>query len=98
MKGCDDYSETIQLYLGGELSSRGLDDFRAHLKECEACRMELEAEERLSVRLHRSRPLYFAPDALRAQVMKAIESCTSIASRTHASNRLRSPLRFFSLL
>ena len=63
MKGCDDYSETIQLYLDRELSGQDLEEFRAHLEECEACRTELEAEEKLSALLRRSRPLYSAPDA-----------------------------------
>jgi mycothiol system anti-sigma-R factor len=74
MKGCDNYSTTIQLYLDNELTGQELEDFRAHLEECEACRAELEAEERLSALLHRSRPLYFAPDALRERVLQAAES------------------------
>jgi mycothiol system anti-sigma-R factor len=77
MKDCYDYSATIQLYLDRELSGQDLEDFRAHLEECEACRTELEAEERLSSLLHRSRPLYSAPDALRARVMRAAESFPS---------------------
>jgi mycothiol system anti-sigma-R factor len=74
MKGCGDYSATIQLYLDQELSGEDLEDFRAHLGECEACRVELETQERLSALLHRSRPLYSAPDTLRARVMQAAES------------------------
>jgi mycothiol system anti-sigma-R factor len=77
MKGCDDYSATIQLYLDQELSGEDLEDFRAHLEDCEACRTELEAEEKLSALLRRSRPLYSAPDALRARVMQAAESLPS---------------------
>jgi mycothiol system anti-sigma-R factor len=80
MKGCDDYSETIQLYLDRELSGRDLEDFQAHLKECEACRGELEAQESLSVLLRRSRPLYSAPDALRARVMETAESFSPTAN------------------
>jgi mycothiol system anti-sigma-R factor len=87
MKGCDDYSATIQLYLDRELSSQDLDDFRAHLKECEACQTELEAEERLSALLHRSQPLYCAPDALRARVLEGAESFRS--TTTHAAFYLR---------
>ena len=77
MKGCDDCSATIQLYLDRELSGQDLDVFRVHLKGCQACRAELEAEEKLSVLLHRSRPLYPAPDALRARVMQAAKSSRS---------------------
>jgi Putative zinc-finger len=40
VKGCDDYSATIQLYLDRELGGQDVDDFRAHLDECEACRTE----------------------------------------------------------
>jgi mycothiol system anti-sigma-R factor len=80
MKGCDDYSATIQIYLDGELSGQDLEDFPPHLKECDACRTELEAQERLSALLHRSRPLYSAPDALRARVMQAAESFNSTTS------------------
>jgi len=80
MKGCDNYSATIQIYLDRELSGQDLEDFPPHLKECDACRTELEAQERLSALLHRSRPLYSAPDALRARVMQAAESFNSTTS------------------
>jgi mycothiol system anti-sigma-R factor len=95
MKGCDDYSETIQLYLDRELSGRDLEDFQAHLEECEACRGELEAQERLSVLLRRSRPLYSAPDALRARVMQTAESFPPTASlpAVRRSKRFAWPLQ-----
>jgi mycothiol system anti-sigma-R factor len=72
MKGCGGYSDSIQLYLDKELSGRDLLEFRAHLEQCAACREELEAEENLSRLLHRSRPLYFAPDALKDRILEAI--------------------------
>jgi mycothiol system anti-sigma-R factor len=80
MKGCNDYTEAIQLYLDGELSSRDLEVFRVHLEGCQACRAELEAEAKLSALLHRSRPLYSAPDALRKRVMQAAQSFRSITA------------------
>jgi mycothiol system anti-sigma-R factor len=89
MKGCDDYSATIQIYLDWELSGQDFDDFPAHLEQCEACRTELEAEERLSALLHRSRPLYSAPDALRARVMQIAE--LSPSTTAHKVSRLRKP-------
>jgi mycothiol system anti-sigma-R factor len=90
MKGCDDYSATIQIYLDWELSGQDLEDFPPHLEQCEACRTEFEAEERLSALLHRSRPLYSAPDALRARVMQTAESSPS--TTTHkVFFRLRKP-------
>jgi mycothiol system anti-sigma-R factor len=89
MKGCDDYSATIQLYLDRELSGQDLEDFRAHLEECEACRTELEAEEKLSALLHRWRPLYSAPAALRVRVMQTAESFSSTAA--HGPVHVRKP-------
>jgi mycothiol system anti-sigma-R factor len=87
MKGCDDYSPTIQLYVDQELSGEELRDFRAHLEDCPACRAELEAEESLSALLHQSRPLYRAPDTLRRQVLQAVESAPQTG--TYAPGRLR---------
>lgn len=87
MKGCDDYGATIQLYLDAELSGQDREDFRAHLAKCETCHAELEAGKSLSALLHRSRPLYLAPDALRGRLMKAAESFTP--TKTYAPLRLR---------
>jgi mycothiol system anti-sigma-R factor len=87
MKGCEDYSPTIQLYVDQELSGEELQDFLVHLEECPSCRTELEAEESLSALLHRSRPLYRAPDTLRQQVLQAVESAP--ASTPYAPVRLR---------
>jgi len=79
MKDCDDYTASIRVYLDKRLSAGDLEDFRSHLEECEACRLELEAEERLSALLHRARPLYVASDALRKRVMSAVELSDSSA-------------------
>src|SRR5258708_333899 len=87
MTGCDDYGTNIQLFLDKELSGRELEEFRAHLEECETCRAEIEAAEELSHLLHRSRPLFAAPDALRRRVMQTMEQFPS--SRSYASPRLR---------
>jgi mycothiol system anti-sigma-R factor len=85
MKVCDDYSATIQIYLDWKLSGQNLEDFPPHLEQCEACRTELEAEERLSALLHRSRPLYSAPDGLRARVMRAESFPSTTTLRLFAS-------------
>jgi mycothiol system anti-sigma-R factor len=74
MKGCDGKDARVQLYLDNELSGKNLEDFRAHLEECEACRTKLEEEDGSSALLRRSQPLYLAPDALRERVMQAAES------------------------
>jgi mycothiol system anti-sigma-R factor len=86
MKGCDDYSANIQLYLDKELSGQDFEEFRAHLEQCPACRAELEAEEELSGLLQRTRPLYSAPDALRQRVMQA---AVFPSTTTHAHVHLR---------
>jgi mycothiol system anti-sigma-R factor len=70
MKGCDGCIENIPLYLDEELRGQELVEFRAHLEHCAACRQELAADEELTHLLHRSRPLYFAPDALRDRVLE----------------------------
>jgi anti-sigma factor RsiW len=88
MKDCGgDYSSAIQLYLDEELSGPDLQEFQAHLAGCETCRAELAAGEELSRLLHRSRPLYSAPDALRDRVMRTTE--LSPSSAPYASSRLR---------
>jgi mycothiol system anti-sigma-R factor len=89
MKDCEDYGTTIQLYLDKELSGLDLEEFRAHLEECEVCRSELAAGEQLSNLLHRSRPLYSAPDALRKQIIQTIELFPSSASNAPPGLRKR---------
>jgi len=73
MTGCDDYGANVQLFLDRELSGRELEEYRAHLEECETCRVDLEAAEELSHLLRRSRPLYSAPDALHRKVIQTTE-------------------------
>src|SRR5260370_10011438 len=81
MKDCSgDYDSTIQLYLDGEMSGADLEVFEAHLKDCGACLTQLEALEGLSRLLHRSRPLYSAPDALRDRILRITEPSPSSAS------------------
>ena len=72
MKGCDAYSRGILRYLDRELYGQELLQFRTHLVDCAACSQEIEAEEELSRLLHRSQPLYAAPNALRDRVLWAI--------------------------
>ena len=101
MKGCDDFGMSIQLYLDKELTAEDIEEFHAHLEKCPACRMELQAEQELSGLLHRSRPLYSAPDALRTRVIQAAELLPSITThapvhlRTRISKILALPLQSF---
>jgi len=88
VKACGgDYGAAIELYLDKELSGPDLEEFRAHLEECEACRADLAAAEELSRLLHQSRPLYSAPDALRDRVMRITE--LSLSSAPYPPPRLR---------
>jgi len=87
MKGCGDYGTNIPLYLDRELRGRDLEEFRGHLEGCELCRLELKADEELSSLLHRSRPLYSAPDALRDRVLQI--TAKPLPSPSYAPPRLR---------
>ena len=87
MKHCGgDYGAILELYLDKELSGPDREEFQAHLEECEACRAKLEAGEELSRLLHRSRPLFRAPDALRDRVMRTMELVPP--STPHTPSRL----------
>jgi anti-sigma factor RsiW len=68
MSPCNEHSIGILRYLDNDLGGKELGEFRAHLKGCADCRALLEEEQELSHVLHRSRPLYTAPAALRARV------------------------------
>jgi mycothiol system anti-sigma-R factor len=98
MTDCDDDSATIQLYLDKELSGQELENFHAHLEECETCRTKLEAEAELSALLHRSRPLYSAPAALRERVIQVTQAAESSPSTTrYAPFRRRGIATFLAL-
>jgi anti-sigma factor RsiW len=68
MSHCDERSTDILLYLDHALTGQRLEDFRAHLADCPICRERLQEEQALSSLLHKTRPLYVAPQALRARV------------------------------
>jgi len=68
MTPCDAYSAEILRYLDNDLHGQELDEFRAHIDTCEACRTNLVAEKALSGLFHRTRPLYPAPSTLRPLV------------------------------
>ena len=89
MSPCDEYSLKALRYLDDRLHGQELDDFRAHLEACSNCRASLESERFLSQLLHRSRPLYSAPPALRARVAAAVEQrSASIGARENSYERL----------
>jgi anti-sigma factor (TIGR02949 family) len=91
MKDCGGYYEaTIQLFLDKELTGSDLEEFLAHLEVCEACRTELQAGQELSDLLHRSRPLYSAPDSLRDRIVRTTQP--SRDSAAYPTPRLRDRL------
>jgi mycothiol system anti-sigma-R factor len=102
MNACDDYRSMVPFFLDDELSSNESEDFRKHIANCAECRPQLAEEQRLSRLLHRTRPLYKAPEVLRARVSRILSSETR--SRIQAPDLLRqrilrilaSPLRGFS--
>jgi len=65
---CNEHSIGILRYLDNDLCGKELEEFRTHLKGCADCQALLEEEQELSHILHRSRPLYSAPGALRVRV------------------------------
>jgi mycothiol system anti-sigma-R factor len=85
MKAYDEHSHNVPLYLDNELRDQELEDFRAHLANCADCKSQLEEEQALANLLHRSRPLYRAPDELRARVIAAQQDSVS----GHTPDRLR---------
>jgi mycothiol system anti-sigma-R factor len=68
VKPCDEHRGNILLYLDNELRGQELEHFRAHILDCAECRRQLEGEQALSNLLHRSRPLYSAPETIRSRV------------------------------
>lgn len=77
MSPYDEFRIKILRYLDNDLRGQELDEFRSHLKTCADCRENLEAELALSHLLHRSRPLYSAPAALRSRVSAVLQQAES---------------------
>jgi len=92
MSPCDEVSLKALRYLDDRLQGQELRDFRAHLEVCPNCRASVETERALSRLLHRSRPLYSAPPALRARVAVAVEKHSGpiLASENFYKRLLRS--------
>jgi len=72
MTPSDEYHVKTLRYLDNDLQGQELNDFLTHLEACADCRSRLEAERALSHLLHRSRPLYSAPAALRSRVSAVV--------------------------
>ena len=74
MSACDDYRAMVPLFLDDELRGHDLQDLQKHIVECAECKDVLSQEQALSQLLHRSRPLYHAPEVLRARVSGILSS------------------------
>jgi anti-sigma factor RsiW len=68
MSAHDEHHANILLYLDNELGGQELEYLLAHLDECADCRRLLEEERALSNLFHSTRPLYTAPEPLRARI------------------------------
>ena len=82
MRGCDAYSADIQLYLDNELNDKEQEVFLSHLTSCSACQEELDAQRELSRVLQQARPLYSAPESLRAKVIETLAEPLFVPSST----------------
>src|SRR5215813_3920315 len=85
MNRCGECATQTLLYLDHDLEGKELEHFLSHLKSCSSCQEHLNAEKKLSEALHRSRPLYSAPAALRDRVAAATVQATSrgVRASTH---------------
>jgi len=87
MTNCDECSLGILLYLDNALTGQKLEDFREHLAVCTDCRERLEEERALSCLLRETRPLYLAPQALRASIAAAATERAPAVSRASVGSR-----------
>jgi mycothiol system anti-sigma-R factor len=87
MSACDDYRAMVPLFLDDELSGYELQEFKQHIAECAECKRVSAQEQGLSQLLHRNRPLYHAPEILRARISGILSS--EAHAGVHASDRLR---------
>jgi mycothiol system anti-sigma-R factor len=81
MSPSDEFRVKILRYLDNDLRGQELDEFRCHLETCADCQANVEAERVLSHLLHRSRPLYSAPVALRSRVSAVLQRAESESSQ-----------------
>jgi anti-sigma factor RsiW len=90
MSPCDEGISDILVYLDNALTGQKLEDFHAHLAVCSNCRERLEEELALSSLLRDARPLYSAPQALRARVAAAaIEQASGSSPASDRSRKMR---------
>jgi mycothiol system anti-sigma-R factor len=73
MDSCTDRSLDILRYLDNQFDTKERENFCAHLRTCQECTAQIEAEQALTRLLRHSAPLYTAPLALRARVTAALD-------------------------
>jgi anti-sigma factor RsiW len=81
-----EHSVNILLYLDNELRGQDIEDFLAHLDNCADCRRLLEEERALSGLLHHTRPLYSAPEPLRARIAASAGQPTAFGDKPERKN------------
>jgi len=92
MNSCDDIRAQMTFYLDDELRGREQAAFVAHIQACAACRLALDNERSLLESVRAARPLYSAPQALRAR----LEETLSVAPSPYtASPELRERIKGF---
>ena len=96
MNGCDEYAIKTLRYLDKDLHGQELEDFLSHLHSCAGCREHLEAERGLLATLHRSRPLYPAPAALRSRVSAAVAQASASSPSDRRAWHFFHPLTVFA--
>ena len=74
MNSCERHSLRLMLHLDGELDVGEQRLVRAHLETCGACRNAFRRERLFRKGIRRRRPLYAAPDALRARVASLVDT------------------------
>jgi anti-sigma factor RsiW len=89
MNAHDEHRTNILLYLDNELRGQDIEDFLAHLDSCADCRRLLEEERALSNLLHRTRPLYTAPEPLRARLAAVAGQPAAFGDKPEWKHRLR---------
>jgi anti-sigma-K factor RskA len=75
----DHISDLLPAYALGVLDPDEIKLARAHLEECEHCRLELEAYHSVSEKLVLAVPAYHPPQGLREKIMQAVSESNSPA-------------------
>jgi len=69
---CDDYQESLNRYIDGEMATDEADELRDHLATCVDCAREHDALAATSLRLKETLVRHQAPDVLKARIRSAL--------------------------